>query len=111
MSSPLLPIPGPTGQAAPPSATSAGDAYAFVAELDSSARVLEIDAARGGPPLQVLEEMLAASAVYDSLRESGHELRISPQAPGESLAIELRDGRGGVRSLSAAQAIDIACGR
>jgi hypothetical protein len=55
--------------------------------------------------------MLAAGAVYDSLRDSGHALSVSVQAPGRPLRIDLADGRGGVRSLSAAAAIDLACGR
>jgi hypothetical protein len=111
MSSPLLPIPGPLGRATPPSATGAGDACAFVTELDAGTRALEIGAARGGPPPEVLGQMLAAGRLYDKLRESGHEVCFSTPAPGERLAIELRDARGGVRTLSAGEAIVIASGK
>ena len=83
MSSPILRIQGPSGS---------------------------IEAFRGGPPPDVLEQIALAGGVEERLRESGRQLRFFPAGRGESTAIEIHDPERGVRSLSVAEAVEIAAG-
>jgi hypothetical protein len=69
----------------------------------------EIDASRGAPPAEVLEQMSAAAA---RLRRARRRLRFSTDAPGRCTKIELIDSRGAtIRDLSVSEAIDIASGK
>jgi hypothetical protein len=69
-----------------------------------------IEAFRGGPPPEVLDQMALAGAVDEGLRESGRQLRFLPAGHGERTRIELHDRDDGVRILSVAETVDIAAG-
>jgi hypothetical protein len=114
MSSPILPIKSPSGPSrAMPSATSgADDVGAFLSELAVSEDSLALYASRGGPPPEVFEQIAAAGAIDERLRESGHQLRFSTAAPGERTRIEIHDPEGNaVRTLSTAEALELAAGK
>lgn len=112
MNSPIMPVDGPSDLPSfTPSATS-GDVAAFVAALAVGESALAIEAARGGPPPEVLDQIATAGRIEETLRASGQQLRFSCAAPGERTRIEV-DERGGdaVRTLSVAEALDIATGK
>lgn len=114
MSSPILPIDGPRGLSSSTSiARDTGDEIAtFMSELSASERALAIGAGRGGPPPEVLDQITAASRINEQLRESGYELCFSTSEKGARVKIELRDSQGNtVRTVSAAEAIEIAAGK
>jgi hypothetical protein len=114
MSSPIQPIDGPSGQATltPVPGARADDTGAFLSELAAGADSLAVDASRGGPPPEVLDEIAAAARIEERLRESGQQLRFSSAPRAGRVAIELHDSQGGVvRALSAAEAIELAAGR
>ena len=114
MSSPILPISGPAGPAdTPPTTLSvAGEATAFLSGLDAVDRAHAIDAVRGGPPPEVLDQMASADAIGRSMRRAGAELRYSGGREGAPLVIELCEGGGvRVRSLSVTEAVEIAAGK
>ena len=97
---------------APSPASSAEDIAAFVTELAAECSPLALDARRGGPPLEVLEQMAAAGRIDAQLRETGQYLRFLPAAPGERTRIEIHDHEGKlVKSLSTAEAIELAAGK
>jgi hypothetical protein len=111
MSSPITPIKGPPGPATPTSSvrTAANDETTFVSELIASN--LRIEAARGGPPAEVLDQMQAAGRIHEQLLESGHEVRFSTREGGE-VAAELQDRSGNtVRTMSIAEVLDVAAGK
>lgn len=71
--------------------------------------VLTVEAARGGPPHEVLDQIVAADAVALQLRDSGYQLRFFPGAGSERTRIEIHDADGvTVSALSAAQAVAMA---
>jgi len=71
--------------------------------------VQDLEAAPGGPPQELLEEIAAADAVAVQLRDSGYQLRFFPSACGQRTRIEIHDGAGEIVStLSAAQAVAMA---
>jgi hypothetical protein len=114
MNSPILPISGPFGPASPRPSTTTGaaDVAPFRAALAASGRAIAIEASRGGPPPEVLEEITRAGRIHDQLRVSGHELRFSAAAQDRRAEIELADSAGNhVRTLSVAEALDIAAGK
>jgi hypothetical protein len=110
MSSPILPAEGLPGlPSTTPASISVAAAGAFIAELDTGAGAPSVEAARGGPPPEVLEEILAADELAQQLRESGYQLRFFPSAGGQPTKIELHDADGSVVSvLTPAQAVAIA---
>jgi hypothetical protein len=110
MSSPIPPISGPTVPPGHPSRPAAvlGDHAGFISQLAASERV---EASRGAPPREVLDQIAAAGAVNDRLREGGAELRFLPAEWGRRVTIELHDGEGNVRTISAAEALDIVAGK
>ncbi len=69
-----------------------------------------IEAFRGGPPPELLDQMAIAGAVEERLRESGRQLCFLPACHDERTRIEIHDRDGGVRSLSVAEVLDIAAG-
>lgn len=76
--------------------------------VQSPARQLSLSVARGGPPLEVLDQILAAGEVAEELRESGYELRFLRSARGRT-RIELHDAAGStVSTLSTAEAVELA---
>ena len=111
MSSPILPIQGPSGPSrgtTPPPADHVRD---FVAAMTAGERPPMVAAARGGPTPEVLAQMAAAGLIGEQLRESGHSLRFSTPRPGERVRIELADSAGNtVRSVSASEAVELAAG-
>jgi hypothetical protein len=114
MSSPTQPIDGPLGQATLTPSTPAGadDIGAFLSELAASADSLAVDASRGGPPPEVLDQIAAAGRIEEQLRESGQQLRFSASTPTEHVRVELHDSQGKVvRALSLAEALELAAGR
>jgi hypothetical protein len=111
MSSPIIPIRDPRVPAEPTSsaANDASSLTAFVAELVASERTLTIEAARSGPPPEVLEQMAAAGRIGEQMRERGAEVRFSFSEAGR-VKVELDDG-GAIRTLSTAEVFDIAAGK
>ena len=70
-----------------------------------------IEAHRGGPPPEVLEQMTAALQIDEQLRRDGHELRFHAPRPGGRVGIELFDIEGATsRAVSVREAFDIAAG-
>lgn len=63
------------------------------------------------PPPEVLEQMASAAQRYDELTAQGRELRFARDQESGRTRIEVRD-RGGrlVKTLSPAQALDVAAG-
>lgn len=114
MSSPIMPVQGPSAQATnttAPAPTEIGDVGSFIDELANGVGELNIDAGRGSPPPEVLDQIAAAGAVADELRDNGYEMRFFPGAPGERVRIELHDADGNpVSTLSCAEAIEMATG-
>lgn len=122
MSSPILPIKGPSGPSTlvPPASSGADpvDAFgselagAFGSQLGTSESTLAIAASRGGPPPEVLDQIAAAGRIEEQLRASSQQLRFLAGAPGERTSIEIHDREGAaVRSLSVAEALEIAAGK
>jgi hypothetical protein len=116
MSSPILPTTAPEGPStvAPSAAAGAGagDIGAFVSELVETDTTLAPQASRGGPPPEVLEQIAAAGATEERLRESGQQLRFFPAAHGKRTRIEIHDREGRpVRTLSVAEALEVAAGK
>ncbi len=114
MSSPILPVNGPSDLsiAAPPADAGTADIGAFVAELAAGETAFGPIASRGGPPPEVLEQMDAAGKIDEQLRADGQQLRFSRATPGERTRIEIHDRDGNaVRTLSTAEAVEIAAGR
>jgi hypothetical protein len=72
---------------------------------------LGIDARRGGPPPQVLEEIELAGRIHSELLEDGREVRFHGGVEG-SLLIELCTTDGALlRALGANEVADLAAGR
>jgi hypothetical protein len=70
-----------------------------------------IEAHRGGPPPEVLEQMTAALQIYEQLCRDGHELRFHAPQPGARVGIELCDTEGATsRTVSVREAFDLAAG-
>jgi hypothetical protein len=124
MNSPILPVDGvdgpsdlssPITPAVAPADGPAADVGAFIAELAAGENALSISARRGGPPPEVLDQIAAAARIEKTLRADGQRLRFHT-APGQVTKIELDelDELGGegkaVRTLSVAEALDIATG-
>lgn len=111
MSSPILPITGPLGPAAPPSSAVAGDIAAFVSELDASQRALTVEAGRGGPPQEVLDQMAGADAIHQQLLQGGREPRFTLDGPGRSPTVALHDRETGAsRPMTVAETAALAVG-
>jgi hypothetical protein len=112
MSSPILPVDGPSGPTSPTNPTSAvsGD-FGFMVELTLGKSASGIHLARGGPPPEVLEQIDAARRIEEQLRESGQHLRFSPAPSGgrTTIAIHDRDGNA-TRTLSIPEAFALAAG-
>jgi hypothetical protein len=64
------------------------------------------------PPQAVLDEMAGAARVHDALHARGRELRFARDEASGRVAVEVRDAGGSVlRTLSLAQALDVAAGK
>lgn len=114
MSSPILPIKGLSGPSTdmPSAAASAEEIGALVSEITASERPRAFVASRGGPPLELLDEVAAAGHIEEQLRERGYRLRFFTQPRGQRTRIELCDRHGNtVRTLSTAEALEIAAGK
>lgn len=114
MSSPILPIRGLSGLPTdmPSVATSTEEIDALVSEMAASKPPLGVIASRGGPPPELLEQIAAAGEIEEQLRSSGHRLRFSSESSGQRPLIEVCDCDGNaVRTLSTAEALDIAAGK
>ncbi len=113
MSSPIMPAQGPTGPstAPPPTSHLPGDTGAFVSELAASEASLALGASRGGPPAEVLDQVAAAAAIADRLRQDGHRLQFLEAGAGQPARLEIEDLQtNSVRTLSAAEAAELAAG-
>jgi len=114
MSSPILPIKGPSGpsSATPSAGPAAAEVGAFASELAASESTFALAVSRGGPPPEVLEQIAAAGTIDEQLRASGHQLRFTSAEPGGRTRIEIHDRAGNaVRTLSAAEAVELAAGK
>jgi hypothetical protein len=113
MSSPILPLKGLSGLSIdmPSVATSSEDIDALVSEMTAGDTPPTLIASRGGPPPELLEQILAAGIVEEELRSGGRQLRFrgSPTRPTEIL---LCDREGNVlRTVSTAEAFEIVAGK
>lgn len=109
MSSPIIPTEGPSGPAITLTSLPGGrdDVVAFVAALAGEG-ALAIDASRGAPPPEVLDQIAAAAGVYEHLRENGMQISFVSGGEDGRTRIELRDDAGRVRELSVAEAAELA---
>jgi len=105
MSSPILPAEGLPGlPSTPTSSTPADDEVGVIAATGTPC----VQAARGGPPPDLLEEMLAVDHLAQQLRERGYQVRFFPAVRGAT-RIELHDAEESVVSLlTVAQAMGLA---
>jgi hypothetical protein len=113
MSSPIMPAQGLSGPPIedPRTRTDIGDVGAFMSELASGVSALSVDAGRGGPPPEVLDQILAAGRIGEQLRDGGHEVRFFAPADGGHVRIEVHDRDGNtLAALSAAAAMELATG-
>jgi hypothetical protein len=109
MSSPILPASGPTAAPARPAAASPTPAPSFQAEIDAA---VSPDAFPSSPPPEVLDQVAAAGRIYQQLHSDECALHFSRDTRSGRVSIELRDRAGHtLRTLSAAQALDLAAGR
>jgi hypothetical protein len=114
MSSPIMPIRGPLGPSSPtpPATAGGGDFAVLMSKLYGSDQGPGIEAARGGPPPELLDQMAAADEINQRLHESGRELRFSIAESGTDVKVELQDLDGSVlRTVSVAEALEIAAGK
>jgi hypothetical protein len=136
MSSPILPVQGPSSPvianpaeadpgtpasdgvaggastaAGPHASTGIGDVGAFIAQLAAGVSALSIEAGRGGPPPEVLDQIAVAGRIGEQLREAGHELRFFAPSAGGRVRIEIHDRDGNaLGTLSPAAALALAAG-
>ena len=112
MSSPILPIPGPLGPApsVPPATSVGGEIHTYASLPDARERVPVVEASRGGPPPEVLEQIARARELHGRMREAGAELRFSPAHEGAPLTIEFCHDGAPVRTVTVAEAFAIAAG-
>lgn len=115
MSSPITASQGPTAARAavdiraagsPDSAGSPTGAQRVAAQSSVSLQTLP-----SSPPPEVLAQMADAAQRYDELTSQGRELRFARDAESGRTRIEVRDRAGHlVKTLSPAQALDVAAG-
>jgi hypothetical protein len=115
MSTPIQPTQGtnPTGPV-PGSRSATGTQRTGGASfaLPSGGAAVALDTLPASPPQQVLDEMASAASTYDSLRAAGRELHFAHDGQSGRMTIEVRDPGGQVlRTLSPAQALDVAAGK
>jgi hypothetical protein len=115
MSSPILPAQGPLGSTdsttTPATTTEIGDVGAFIDQLAGGVGALSIDAARGGPPPEVLEQIATTAQIAERMREQGFEVRFFTAAERGRTCIELHDADGAVvGNLSTVDALELAAG-
>ncbi len=114
MNSPIMPTEGPLelADAAPSAGSDADDLTTLVSELTVSEATFVPLASRGTPPPQVLDQMGAAGAIHDQLRDRGRHVRFFAGAPGEHARLEIRDDDGNLmRIVSMTEAVELAAGR
>ncbi len=112
MSSPILPIEGPSGpRFAGCAATVADDVDDFLTQLNADGRALSIAVVRVGPPVEVLEQIAAAGAIERRMRAAGQCVRFLPAGPGGHAQAEIHDRDGCVRPLTLTEACELAAGR
>lgn len=112
MSSPILPVDGPTdlsSRIVSPAIAVGDDVGSFIAELAAGENAFSIAVRRGGPPQEVLDEIVAAARLGETMRADGQRIRFHT-APGQPTSIELDEQGEAARSLSVAEALDIATG-
>ena len=113
MSSPILPIEGPSGpRFAGCAATVAGDVDDFLAELNAGGRALSIAVVRMGPPPEVLEQIAAAATIERRMRAAGQRVSfVAPAVAGGRAQAEIHDRDGSVRPLTLTEAFELAAAR
>jgi hypothetical protein len=113
MSSPIQPTQGATPANAPLSGgTSRRVVTGFSMAPTTPGRAVSLDTLPASPPQQVLEEMATAARVHDGLRAMGRELHFAHDENSGRMTIEVRDNGGNVlRTISPAQALDVAAGK
>jgi hypothetical protein len=69
----------------------------------------KIEASRGGPPPEVLEQMTTALQIHEQMREEGRELRFQAPRAGGRVGIELCGSDGATaQAVSIREAFDMA---
>jgi len=112
MSSPILPIQGPSGPRCADCATPvADDVDDLLTQLNADGRALSIAVVRVGPSREVLEQVAAAAAIERRMRAAGQRVRFLPAGPGGRTQVEIHDRDGSVRSLTLTEAFELAAGR
>ena len=70
-----------------------------------------VDMLPSRPPIEVLQEMQAASARYDELRSQQRELHFTHDSSQNRVVVEVRDLEGNVlRTIPPSQALDVIAG-
>jgi hypothetical protein len=111
MSSPTQPFTGPSGPADLDPTTIAANGGAAATELVLGERGPLIRAIRSAPPEALLEEVARADAARDRLAAIGQHVHFAGGEGERPSRIELRDAEGALlRELTAAEAIELACG-
>ncbi len=111
MSSPILPAEGLPGlpSTTPPTSVAVDAADVFIAGLDDGEGAPSLEAARGTPPPEVIDQIVAAHELSSELRENGYQLRFLDPPEGGRTRVELHDTDGNlVCALTTAQALEIA---
>jgi hypothetical protein len=115
MTMPIQPTQGANATGSSPNAQSARPSGAnFETALVGASVVAQdsFDTFPSTPPQAVLDEMAGAARVHDALHAQGRELRFARDETSGRVAVEVRDAGGSVlRTLSLAQALDVAAGK
>ena len=114
MSSPIPPPQGLEGviaTQAPHTAAGSGQPEAATAATVIQGPSVQVDTIPSSPPAEVLQQITAAGRAYERLRAAGQEVHFSEGADGGLARAEIRDLKtGAVRTLSAAEALELAAG-
>jgi hypothetical protein len=97
---PVAPVARPSRPAAAsPAATSTSD------------DAVRVDTTPSVPPPEVMDQIASASAAYDRLTATGHQLHFAVDQNTRAVSIELHDTQGNVLgTLSPSQVLDVAAG-
>lgn len=97
---------------APPAERAALDTFSASAPGRVQGRAGQLSSSLSSPPREVLDGMSTAARVHEGLRAIGRELHFAHDGVSGRITIEVRDGGGNVlRTLSPAEALDVAAGK
>ena len=112
MTAPIQPTEGSPATGSTPSVQHSGANFETALVGASVVAQDSFDTFPSAPPQAVLDEMAGAARVHDALHAQGRELRFARDEASGRVAVEVRDAGGSVlRTLSLAQALDVAAGK